>query len=320
MSINEPLALIRRHQFDEALPLLASEVRAHPDDPYAAYYLAYAFLGAQDPQPALTLLTNLLQHHPGFLDARNLFGLASIRTSNFSAATREYQEVLNRDPQNAAALLGLGMIHYWKREMALAEEYLSRALRRDPRARDALVFKADVRFAEGNVTAAVSLILEARRCPTPSLPEVSDIEISDRLARYEAALTRRRRPGLPVMPAWVQGTVAATLLLVLVALAGLPGAWNGMAHYQDGKHRLAVSDYRGCAGEMSEAIAAVPNSSKAWAYAAYCNLLDGDASAGLSAWYTARSFEAKITLDTPEDQRALLAKVTQATRPRNEQR
>ena len=49
MSINDGLALIRRHDFEGALPLLAAEVRKRPDDAYAAYYLAYAFVGAQDP-------------------------------------------------------------------------------------------------------------------------------------------------------------------------------------------------------------------------------------------------------------------------------
>ena len=49
MSINDGLALIRRHDFEGALPLLAAEVRKRPDDAYAAYYLAYAFVGAQAP-------------------------------------------------------------------------------------------------------------------------------------------------------------------------------------------------------------------------------------------------------------------------------
>ena len=61
MSINDGLALIRRHDFEGALPLLAAEVRKRPDDAYAAYYLAYAFVGAQDPQPAVTLLTKIVE-------------------------------------------------------------------------------------------------------------------------------------------------------------------------------------------------------------------------------------------------------------------
>ena len=65
MSINDGLALIRRHDFEGALPLLAAEVRKRPDDAYAAYYLAYAFVGAQDPQPAVTLLAKITEVHPG---------------------------------------------------------------------------------------------------------------------------------------------------------------------------------------------------------------------------------------------------------------
>src|ERR1700716_2706665 len=76
MSINDGLALIRRHDFEGALPLLAAEVRKRPDDAYAAYYLAYAFVGAQDPQPAVTLLAKIIEVHPDFTDARSLLGLA----------------------------------------------------------------------------------------------------------------------------------------------------------------------------------------------------------------------------------------------------
>jgi hypothetical protein len=88
-----------------------------------------------------------------------------------------------------------------------------------------------------------------------------------------------------------------------------------MRHYQDGKARLVTLDYSGCAAEMEQAVEAVPNSPKAWAYEAYCFLLDKDSKAGLSAWYTARSYDPAITLDTPSDQLALLAKIRAATVP-----
>src|ERR1700736_1993211 len=292
MSINDGLALIRRHDFEGALPLLAAEVRKRPDDAYAAYYLAYAFVGAQDPQPAVTLLAKIIEVHPDFTDARSLLGLARIRISDFVGASTEYETVLAREPKNPAALLGLGMIAYWKRETAVAEDYLDRALRGDPSARDALIFKADLRYAAGDVTGAVMLLRDAKRLRRPALPEVSDSEIADRLLRYEAALQPIRR-----------------------ARGGLPGAWNGMRHYQDGKARLVTLDYAGCAAEMEQAVEAVPNSPKAWAYEAYCFLLDKDTKAGLSAWYTARSYDPAITLDSQHDQTILLARVRLASFP-----
>ncbi|HEY8678004.1 MAG TPA: tetratricopeptide repeat protein [Candidatus Dormibacteraeota bacterium] len=317
MSLNDGLALIRRHDFEAALPLLAAEVRTRPDDAYAAYYLAYAFVGAQDPQPAATLLTRILEAHPDFQEARTLLGLARIRTSDFAAASAAYGVVLAKDPKNAAALLGQGMIHYWRRESAAAEDYLDRALRADPAARDALVFKADLRYAAGDVGAAVGLLHDARRLRKPALPEVSDAEIADRLLRYDAALQpiRRSRGSLPAMPGWVLGVTGITIALTVLAAAGLPGAWSGLTHYQAGKARLLADDYPGCAAEMEQAVEAVPNSPKVWAYEGYCYLLDHDLKAGLSAWYTARSYEPGVTLDTQADQLALLAKVRQANQP-----
>ena len=317
MSINDGLALIRRHDFESALPLLAAEVRKRPDDAYAAYYLAYAFVGAQDPQPAVSLLTKIVELHPDFTDAQTLLGLARIRMSDFAGASEAYEAVLAREPKNPAALLGLGMIAFWKRETAVADDYLDRALRYDPAARDALIFKADLRFAAGDMPGAVMLLRDAKRLRRPALPEVSDADIADRLVRYEGALQplRRARAGLPDMPGWVLCVLGGTLALSFIAMAGVPGAWNGMRHYQDGKARLSVQDYPGCAAEMEQAAESVPNSPKAWAYEAYCYFLDKDTKAGLSAWYTARSFDPGITLDTNADQLALLAKVRAASVP-----
>jgi tetratricopeptide (TPR) repeat protein len=317
MSINDGLALIRRHDFEGALPLLAAEVRKRPDDAYAAYYLAYSFVGAQDPQPAVALLSKIIDVHPDFTDAQTLLGLARIRTSDFAGATSAYEGVLAREPKNPAALLGMGMIHFWKRETAAATDYLDRALRADPQARDALVFKADLRYAAGDVTGALMLVKDAKRLRRPALPEVSDAEIADRVLRYEAALEpiRRARSGLPTMPGWVLSVVGVTMALTLLAAVGLPGAWSGMRHYQDGKTRLLTNDYAGCAAEMAQAIEAVPNSPKVWAYEAYCYFLDHDTKAGLSAWYTARSYDPSIALDSQPDQLALLAKVRAASVP-----
>jgi hypothetical protein len=74
-------------------------------------------------------------------------------------------------------------------------------------------------------------------------------------------------------------------------------------------------DYTGCLAEMEQAVEAVPNSPKAWAYEAYCYFLDHDNKPGLSAWYTARNLDPNITLDTTADQLALLAKVKVANAP-----
>ncbi|TME46160.1 MAG: tetratricopeptide repeat protein [Chloroflexi bacterium] len=316
MSINDGLALIRRHDFEGALPLLAAEVRKRPDDAYAAYYLAYAFVGAQDPQPAVTLLTKIIEVHPDFTDAQTLLGLARIRISDFAGAQEAYDAVLAREPKNSAALLGLGMIAFWKRETAVADDYLDRALRYDPAARDALVFKADLRYAAGDLPGAVMLLRDAKRL-RPAIPEVSDSDIADRLMRYEAALQplRRARDGLPDMPGWVLCVIGVTLALAFLASAGVLGAWTAVRHYEDGKARLVTLDYPGCAAEMEQSVEAVSDSPKAWAYEAYCYFLDRDNNAGLSAWYTARSLDPNVTLDSNSDQQVLLIRIRVASAP-----
>src|SRR5947199_9823874 len=225
MSINDGLALIRRHDFEGALPLLAAEVRKRPDDAYAAYYLAYAFVVADEPQPDVTLLTKIIEVHPDFTDAQTLLGLARIRISDFAGAQEAYDAVLAREPKNSAALLGLGMIAFWKRETAVADDYLDRALRYDPAARDALVFKADLRYAAGDINGAVMLLRDAKRLRRPALPEVSDADIADRLLRYESALQplRRARRGMPDLPGWGLSVLVVTLDHKSLAGRGLPG-------------------------------------------------------------------------------------------------
>src|SRR5438270_3885261 len=116
MSINDGLALIRRHDFEGALPLLAAEVRKRPDDAYAAYYLAYAFVGAQDPQPAVTLLTKIIEVHPDFTDAHTLLGLARISVSDFVGAADDKYAVQGPEPNNPAAVLRLGVFASMKRD------------------------------------------------------------------------------------------------------------------------------------------------------------------------------------------------------------
>lgn len=317
MSINDGLALIRRHDFEGALPLLAAEVRRRPDDAYAAYYLAYAFVGAQDPQPAVTLLTKIVEIHPDFSDAQTLLGLARIRVSDFAGAEEAYAGVLAREPKNPQALLGMGMIAFWKRETAVADDYLDRALRYDPAARDALVFKADLRYAAGDIPGAVMLLRDAKRLRRPALPEISDADIADRLMRYETALQplRRARGGLPDMPGWVLCVLGVTLALTFLASAGILGAWTAVMHYDAGKARLVTLDYPGCAAEMEQSVEAVSNSPKAWGYEALCYFLDHDNKAGLSAWYTARSFDPSVTLDNAHDQLVLTNKIRAASLP-----
>src|SRR2546429_2810038 len=104
------------------------------------------------------------------------------------------------------------------------------------------------------------LLRDAKRLRRPALPEVADAEIADRLLRYEAALQplRKARGGLPDMPGWVLCILGVTLALTFMASAGLPGAWNGMRHYPDGKARLATLEYPRCASEVEPAAGTAP--------------------------------------------------------------
>jgi len=108
------------------------------------------------------------------------------------------------------------------------------------------------------------------------------------------------------------GGVAASLVLRLFSVIGIPAVWQGLHAYRDGRARLAAGDYAGCASSMTSAIGSVPDSPKAWAYAGYCHLLDKEVKTGLEEWGTALSLEPDIQLDSRADELALLARVRAA--------
>jgi hypothetical protein len=109
--------------------------------------------------------------------------------------------------------------------------------------------------------------------------------------------------------------LGVTLALAFLASSGVLGAWSGVHHYDNGKARLVAVDYSGCAAEMEQAIEAVSNSPKAWAYEAFCYILDSDPRAGLSAWYTAKSFDPNVSLDDAADQKVFNARLKAALTP-----
>ena len=70
-------------------------MRKRPDDAYAAYYLAYAFVGAQDPQPAVTLLAKIIEVHPDFTDAHNSIKIDHLIVNNGSSGSEASGVQLN---------------------------------------------------------------------------------------------------------------------------------------------------------------------------------------------------------------------------------
>ncbi|GMR22111.1 MAG: hypothetical protein BMS9Abin37_0439 [Acidobacteriota bacterium] len=158
--------LIATERADEATEHLEEIVRLVPTAYYEMYLLAQVRRGEGDTEAAIGLLKQslaveprqaearemllgLLQAErrfgevaevyqsavdvvPGDLDSRARLADALANDGQFEGAAREFQVILDEDPKNVVALVGLGMVHRDLMELAEAEGLLDQALALQP--------------------------------------------------------------------------------------------------------------------------------------------------------------------------------------------
>jgi len=91
----------------------------------------------------------------------------------FSEAGREYRRVLETEPQNAAALVGVAKVASWQGQNQMALETYNRVLERQPALYDALVGKGFLLLWMGQQEEARALFQQAQR-QHPDDPEVRE--------------------------------------------------------------------------------------------------------------------------------------------------
>jgi tetratricopeptide (TPR) repeat protein len=107
------LEYLQQNQFDSAVQLVRTQIRARPDDAFL-YYLLAEVLNWQGPTPgspefqqAMDAAAKAVQLQPSLALARNLLSRLYLDAGRVEAAIQECRAVLRADPNNAVALYRL---------------------------------------------------------------------------------------------------------------------------------------------------------------------------------------------------------------------
>jgi Tfp pilus assembly protein PilF len=95
------------------------------------------------------------------LQSRLIYGLALINkkeflNSDFAIAQYHLRKVLNKQPKNLKAMIGLASVFSFRGDLENAFGLINKALRIDPRYRDAYILKGSIYLSEGNYKLAKS--------------------------------------------------------------------------------------------------------------------------------------------------------------------
>jgi tetratricopeptide (TPR) repeat protein len=136
----------------EAIASYETALRLAPNDADAALSLAIILQGEQ-PETALTLLANLLDHDPG---ARVLHARILTRLGRLTEALAGFDAVLADTPDNPEALCGRAEAHWAALNEEAAEADLARALAIDPSWAPALNDRGIIRMDRGDFAGALT--------------------------------------------------------------------------------------------------------------------------------------------------------------------
>jgi predicted Zn-dependent protease len=126
------------------LPRAEAEIRTalrlRPDDRAARAFLARILVEQQKYEDAMPLIEGLLQETPRDGDLRMIWADCLIPLGRHAEALAVFAEIVEREPDNCHALLGLGQIELWRDDSQAALKHLDRAVKQCPD-------RLDVRFA-----------------------------------------------------------------------------------------------------------------------------------------------------------------------------
>lgn len=102
-----------------------------------AYYQAFGFAMQQDKRKAYAeraraLYQELLEENPDDLDLKNKFAMTYMASNNPMQGIMMLREIVEKDPENADALLNLGILAIQTSQYGRAEEHLSQLIKYHP--------------------------------------------------------------------------------------------------------------------------------------------------------------------------------------------
>jgi putative PEP-CTERM system TPR-repeat lipoprotein len=130
---------------EEATGWLEKASNANPDAVGPALKLGVHYLGARQPQKALTLARKFLATNPSSPDLLDLLGQSQVATNDAAGALESYSKLVSVLPKSALAQLRLAGVHAMLKNNAAAADDLKRAIELNPNraeARSAQVARA----------------------------------------------------------------------------------------------------------------------------------------------------------------------------------
>src|SRR5215469_6482982 len=147
---NWGLASFRAELYQEAVPPLEREVRAHPDDSFVREILGLSYSMLENYPKVVDVLQPLLGHPPDDPGLLFAWGTALVRTHQSGAAAEIFRLLLERNRGNAQVDLLLGKAYAQQKDYSNAINELNNALRLEPRLPEAHYYAGLVYLHQGD--------------------------------------------------------------------------------------------------------------------------------------------------------------------------
>ncbi len=100
--------LMRKEDYQKAVPVLRKAVQMNPDSPSVRFQLAKSLMATQDFEGAMAELENVVAKVPNLVEAHSFLELVYARVNRLSDAIKECQTVLQYEPDDYGSYLILG--------------------------------------------------------------------------------------------------------------------------------------------------------------------------------------------------------------------
>ena len=155
--------LIRKQDYQKAVPVLRKAVQMDPDLPVPRFQLAKSLMATQDFNAAIPELENLVAKTPNLVEAHSFLELAYARTNRWSDAIKECQTVLQYIPEDYGSYLILGQSQARSGDPQAGVATLQKAVALQPEVPVAHAWMADIYDQLGQKADADRERAEAKR-------------------------------------------------------------------------------------------------------------------------------------------------------------
>jgi tetratricopeptide (TPR) repeat protein len=130
-------AQIGLSKFQEARELFERYVRLRPEDASGHYALGFSLQALQQAAEARRELEKSIAIQPAQTESYFQLGLLDLEANSLDGAVRRFKKALERDPNHAGALTGMGRVEFQRRDYRKAADLLQRAIASNASLREA---------------------------------------------------------------------------------------------------------------------------------------------------------------------------------------